>query len=82
MIAPFDAVQADLDPGVVADGDEARSARSRSRHWSNSARKISPSSIFMRIIVPVARTIRSGTKFLIVPHDASVRTDPPTAQGR
>jgi hypothetical protein len=29
--------------------------------------KMSPSSMFMRIMVPVARTMRSGTKFFIVP---------------
>jgi hypothetical protein len=29
--------------------------------------KISPSSMFMRIIRPVARTIRSGMKLRIVP---------------
>ena len=34
---------------------------------SNSPMKMSPSSMFMRIMVPVARTIRSGMKFFIVP---------------
>ena len=33
--------------------------------------KMSPSSMFIRIIVPVARTIRSGTKLRIVPTTAA-----------
>ncbi|MNC91144.1 hypothetical protein D3C83_73430 [compost metagenome] len=32
--------------------------------------KMSPSSMFIRIIVPVARTTRSGMKFFIVPTTA------------
>ena len=34
---------------------------------SNSPMKMSPSSMFARIIVPVSRIIRSGTKFLSTP---------------
>ena len=34
---------------------------------ANSPMKMSASSMFMRIIVPVARTMRSGMKFFMVP---------------